>query len=179
MEVNQISVTVTGGSRVQLVKNLRAFADNLDGAPATKAGKVSVEEADETESTDDFEEETKPTKARGAAKSTKKAASPADEDEAEEAEEDAETEESEDEESFDEEAEAETEESEDDEEKPKKAAKGKIDAKAVNEACKAHARKHGFEATQAILQKKFKTSSVGKLKPEQFAEVIKAVAVKK
>jgi hypothetical protein len=39
--MEQIQVTVSGQSRVELAKRLRAFADNLDGTPAGADGKVS------------------------------------------------------------------------------------------------------------------------------------------
>ena len=165
---NQITVTVAGTSRVDLVKNLRAFADNLDGAPPKKSGKVvDTDDAEETTDTEEAEEDfAKP--AKTAAKGKKAAATfDADEDEEAEAEEDEESEEEADEETEEEEAPA-----------PKKAAKpAKIDAKAVNEACKAHAKKHGFDTTKALLLKKFKTSTVSKLKPEQYADVVKAMKV--
>lgn len=47
----------------------------------------------------------------------------------------------------------------------------------VNDAAKAHAKKNGREKTLAILTKKFKVKSVSELKPEQYAEVIKALAI--
>lgn len=78
------------------------------------------------------------------------------------------------------EAEIEEESFEEEETPPKKTAAAKapkIDAKMVNDACKAHAKKNGFENTKNLLMKKFKTSSVSKLKPEQFADVLKVMKV--
>lgn len=47
----------------------------------------------------------------------------------------------------------------------------------VNRACKAYSKENGFDETKALLQKKFKTSSVTKLKPEQYAQVIAVMSV--
>jgi hypothetical protein len=41
METEKIQVTVSGENRVELAARLRAFADNLDGKPAGKNGKVT------------------------------------------------------------------------------------------------------------------------------------------
>ncbi len=152
-----VKVTVEGESRVELVKRLRAFADNLDGAPATKTGKViskaaeeeveEVEEVEETEEDTDFAPPKKTGKKAGA--------------------------------SFEDETEPEAEaEAEEEAPAPKKSAKTKAPTKAdVTEACKAHAKKHGFDVTKALLMKKFKTSSMGALDEKQYAAVIAAVKV--
>lgn len=148
--MNQVTVTVSGASRVELVKNLRAFADNLDGSPAqAKTGKVVAQE-DVEETADADDEEFAPKK-----KPAKKVAA-----------------------SFDDEAEEEVEETEDEEveEEAPKAKKAKAPTKDdVNEACKLHAKRHSFDDTKALLMKKFKTSSVSKLKPEQYPAVIAAM----
>jgi hypothetical protein len=76
-----------------------------------------------------------------------------------------------------------TDEDEDDDEDEKPVKKGKtakakkITADDVNDACKKHAKENGREATLKVLKKKFKVESVTELKPEQYEEVIKAVAV--
>lgn len=67
--------------------------------------------------------------------------------------------------------------------KPAAAAKGtkakskKITLDDVNDACKAHARAKGRDATLGLLKKKFKTESVTALKPEQYESCISAMAV--
>jgi len=64
------------------------------------------------------------------------------------------------------------------EEEVKKPAKAKaLTQKDVEAVCKAHARKHGFETTKALLAKKFKTSSIGKIDPENYAAVVAAVKI--
>ena len=73
--------------------------------------------------------------------------------------------------SFDDDAEETEAEAEEVEEAPKKKAKAPT-KEDVNEACKAHAKRHSFEETKALLLKKFKTASVQKLKPEQYAAVL-------
>ena len=157
---NQVTVTVSGANRVEIVKNLRAFADNLDGAPAAaKTGKVvATETADEVEAADDADDEEFAPKKKTAAK---KGASFDDEAEAEvEADDEAEVEDEEVEEAP----------------APKKSAKAKAPTKEdVNEACKAHAKRHSFATTQALLLKKFKTKSVSTLKPEHYPAVIAAM----
>lgn len=164
MEMSKITVTVSGANRVELVENLRAFADNLDGTPAAPTGKVTKSAS-------------KPAPAK------KAAAPPADEDDdfkaddggAEPA-------------GFDDDAaeEAPAEEEGFEEEPPKKAApakgtkaasKKKITLDDVNDACKAHAAAKGRPATLDILKKKFKTQSVTALKPEQYEACISAMAV--
>lgn len=59
--------------------------------------------------------------------------------------------------------------------RPKKTTKGKITDKQVNQACIAHAKKHGRKKTSAILAKKFKVKSVLELKTEQYGAVIAAL----
>lgn len=161
---NSISVVVTGANRVELVERLRAFADNLDGAPATISGKATKSQA------------------RPAA-SSKKAAVAEEEDDGFVAKED-----TGEPDGFGDDATAADDAAGDGEdfteEPPKKsAAKGtkakakKITLDDVNDACKAHAQANGRKATLETLQKKFKTQSVTALKPEQYEACISAMAV--
>lgn len=162
MEPNKIAVTVTGANRVELVKQLRAFADNLDGTPATVDGEVAAKPAAKA----------KPAPAK------KAAPPPADDDDDFKAEvaDDA---------GFDEADETEALSEEDGfDEPPAKTAKGTKTAKPkkltlddVNDACKAHAAAKGRKETLAVLQKKFKTQSVTALKPEQYEACVSAMAV--
>ncbi|MDH4164711.1 MAG: hypothetical protein OEW15_18785 [Nitrospirota bacterium] len=166
MEMNKISVTVTGSSRVDLVNNLRAFADNLDGTPAGTDGKVTGKTAAAKPAAAKKQAAPPPVDEDDDFKADDGGAEPAgfDDDAAEEA--------PAEEEGFEEEA------------PPKKAApakktaaKKKITLDDVNDACKAHAAAKGRPATLAILQKKFKTQSVTALKPEQYEACISAMAV--
>lgn len=137
-----ITVSVQGPDRVSLVKNLRAFADNLDGAPAPAKGKGRAEPNIDTQK-EDFDEEPEAVVVSG-----KKAQAVADD--------------------FD----------DDFEEAPlKKPTKGKKGPtkEDVFAACKAHASRHTFEETKALLQKKFKTASVNKLSENQYASVLEAL----
>lgn len=165
MEMNKISVVVSGANRVEIVKNLRAFADNLDGSPAALDGKPATS--------------AKTTKTAAPAK--KAAAPPADDDDgfvtddgsAEPAgfDDDAAAEEVTEEESFEEEPKKAA---------PKKGANGKakkLTLDDVNDACKAHAAAKGRPSTLEILKKKFKTQSVTALKPEQYEACISAMSV--
>lgn len=156
--MNEICVTISGTNRVELAKNLRVWADNLEGAPASKTGKV---EAADRHVNDDEDEDFAPK-----AKATKKAAAAFDDDEEEapvkkSASKKAAT-------SFDE---------EDEEEAPvvKKAKAPKLTIDDVIGACKLYAKENGRPATLALLKKKFKTTSVSDLKPEQFAAVIEVM----
>lgn len=162
---------MTGSNRVELVKNLRAFADNLDGTPADTSGSVV---------------ERKVTAKPAATKPTK-AAAPVEEVEGDD-DDDFVTDSAKNGESFDDDTTEESASFDDaaDEEPPKKAApakgtkaaaKKKITLDDVNDACKAHAQANGRPATLAILKKKFKTESVTALKPEQYEACISAMAV--
>lgn len=163
--MDQISVTVTGASRVDLVGKLRAFADNLDGTPAGADGKVTkstkttkVQEL-ETDGDDDFGKSEKKTKETKAAK----AAAASFEDDAEETE-----------------TETQSEGDADDfMEAPKETKKGakKYSVNDVNDACKKKAAATDRKQVLTILKKKFGVASVTELKAEQYADVIKAMAV--
>jgi hypothetical protein len=162
-----ISITVTGENRVEIAGKLRAFADNLDGAPANADGKVA------------------PSK-------TKKAAKPVEVDEDVELE----TADSDDDDSdfvtdaaSDDDGEAfDASDDEDDDfvsapPPKKKAAEGKakkVTIAQVNEACKARAQaggKKGRDQVLSILKKNFKTESISEIKPEMYGKVIQAMAV--
>lgn len=68
----------------------------------------------------------------------------------------------------------------DEDEAPAKTAKKKpvkLTEADVNEACKAHARKHGRPATFEILKKKFKVKSLLELSADQYPAVVAAMKV--
>lgn len=179
MEMDRISVTVTGQSRVDLAGKLRAFADNLDGTPAGADGKVTKsakttksapgtdtrEATEPTDDSDDFAQAAAKTKSTKAAKAA--AASFEDGDD-EPAELETETETAEDEGDFMEAAPAKT--------KGKAAAK-KLTVNDVNDACKAKAQATDRKTVLGILKKKFNVASVTELKADQYADVVKAMAV--
>lgn len=160
--MNQIAVTVTGESRVELVKNLRAFADNLDGSPAEPNGKVAAKTSkkaaaasfDEDDAADDAEVESKGF----------------DDEDDTEATDDADDTEA----SFD-----------DEEPAPKKeAAKTgkakKVTLEEVNAACHARAAaggKKGRAEVLAILKKNFKTETISEIKPEQYGKLVSLMKV--
>lgn len=169
---NQITVTVAGANRVELVSRLRAFADNLDGRPAETTGAVTGK--------------TTATRKVAPPPAKKAAAAPVDEDDDDFK---ADTGES-DPAGFDDDAAGTEEEGFEDPPPPaatkaapssaagKKGAKPKkLTIDDVNDACKAHAAAKGRPATLQVLQQKFKTQSVTALKPEQFAACIQAMAV--
>jgi hypothetical protein len=153
-QTNEITVSVSGANRVELVEKLRAFADNLDGAPAETNGKVVTTK--------------KPT-------TTKSATAPVDE----EVDDDFKSEGPadggfEDDGGFEEEQQPPAKTA-----KPAAAAKTgkaakpkKITLDDVNDACKAHAQANGRPATLDVLQKNFKTQSVTALKAEQYEKCI-------
>jgi hypothetical protein len=151
---NQITVSVTGKNRVDLVKHLRAFADNLDGSPLEeKTTRKTRTTINTDQAGEDFE--TKKT-----ATGTKRAAATFDEDEETEVEETGTTT------------------NEDDFVTTKKAKK--VTVSEVNDACKARARaggKKGREQVLSILKKKFKTESITEIDPGDYAAVIEAMAI--
>jgi hypothetical protein len=158
-----LSVTLHAKDKNDLAKQLRQWAEHLvgsDGPTDEPAEDIDADVAAETEvdEDDEFGASTK----KKAAK--KKAAAAFEDDEKAPDEEPAE-------ESFDDE----------EEEKPAKkvaAKKTKELAEAdVMKACKAHAKENGPEATQKLLLKTFKTKSVSKIKPEQYAQAVKLLAV--
>lgn len=162
----QLTITVKDGStNKDIAAALRFQAGLLEGLSPKKAASRDNTDVDENdddaEDTDD--EELAPTKKSGG----KKAKSFDDDEE--------ETDDTESEESDDED------DTEDEEPAPKKKAKKKLTVDDVNEACKARAAdtggKEGRAEVLGILKKKFKTQSVSDLKPEQYADVIKAMAV--
>ncbi len=53
----------------------------------------------------------------------------------------------------------------------------KLTEKDVNEACKAHARKHGRAETLKVLKGKFNAESIVEIKPELYAKVLAALKV--
>lgn len=187
--MSKISVTVEGANRVELAKQLRAFAANLDGAPAAKSGKVqAADDEDETEVDDDSddEEESKPAKKKAGKKVTKKkVVDDNDEDDSDDDDsDDDDNAETEDDDDDDADEDTDSDDSDDEDEKPAKkkapAKKAKVTIKDVNAACKAYAKslgKTGFEKTQALLKKKFKVSSISDLKPEHYATAVKLLAV--
>ena len=61
--------------------------------------------------------------------------------------------------------------------KPAKAKPAKVTRAEVNDQCKAHAKKHGREATLKVLKTAFKTTSINDLDEKQYAAAIKALAV--
>ncbi len=151
----ELTVTVSGKTPAELKTKLEEAAKaaaKWTGAGATAAGKPTTKKAKAEE---EFEEET--LEAEG---------------EEEESFDDAE------EETEVEEEELEEEELEEEEEAPKKSAKGKkLTEKDVNAACMAYAKKHDRKAALEILKKKFKVKSILELKPEQYADVMKALKV--
>jgi hypothetical protein len=148
-----LSVTLHAKNKQDLAKQLRTWADHLVGEDETPV-EAATDEAEETVA-DDEDEEFGASSKKKAAK--KKAAASFEEEETVEAEEP-------EEESF--------------EEKEKPAKKTATKEKELTEAdvmkaCKAHAKEHDTETTQKLLMKTFKTKSVSKLKPEQYAQAIK------
>lgn len=59
----------------------------------------------------------------------------------------------------------------------KKTASKKLTDKDVNQAAMAHAKKNGRPATLKVLKGKFKVNSIVELKPDQYADVVKALKV--
>lgn len=153
MESTQISFTFSGVARPEeIAQQLRIQASLYEGiAKGGAKGKKELPEHEEPLSGSEVEPETEEEDFAPKKKPAKKAASF----EAEE-------------ESAEEEVEEEA--------PPKKKAKAPT-YDDVSAACKAYAKENGFEETKALLLKKFKTSSLTKIKPEDFAAVIKAVAV--
>lgn len=155
---NQITVSVTGASRVEIAKRLRAFADNLDGTPADSEGKVM----------------TTTTTAKKAQPKTKTVEASFDDDAG-----------ADETESFDDKEPTDEIESTDDDEDfttpAKKTAKAKkVTVAQVNDACKARAKsggKKGRDEVLAILKKQFKTESISEIKPERYADVIAAMEI--
>ncbi len=140
-----------------IAKALRAKAAFFDAGGVEAEEENEAEETEETEEAEETDEEFAPPR-----KQAKKRAAAASFD-------------ADDEESA---AEEETEpEAEEEEETPapkktaKKTAKGpsEIDVQA---ACKAYAKKHGYEKAQKLLEKKFGTKSVSKIDPKQWPTVI-------
>jgi len=171
MEMDRISVTVTGANRVELAGKLRAFADNFDGTPAGADGKVTksakTTKAAQVETTDEDDDFGKADKKTKETKASKAAAASFEEDDATE-ETVTET--------------AEVTESEDDfmDAAPKAAAKKtakKLTVNDVNTACKEKAAATDRKTVLSILKKKFNVASVTELKAEQYGDVIKAMAV--
>jgi hypothetical protein len=119
---------------------------NTDSAPSAKSRKAPAQ-VEETEEVESDDEDFAPKKS-----TAKKAAASFDDDE----------------------------ENDEEEAPPKKKKAPKISLDDVNDACKARAVEEGGGKTGrgivvAILKKKFKTESVGELKPEQYAAVIEAM----
>lgn len=173
MEMDKITVTVAAANRVELAGRLRAFADNLDGTPAGADGKVTkstkttkataaapVEtEADEDDDFGKAEAKTKQTKAaKQAAASFEEGAD--DEETAAEPE-----------------AEVEADDFMEAPKTTKKSAAKKFTVNDVNDACKAKANATDRKTVLGILKKKFNVTSVTELKADQYADVIKAMAV--
>jgi hypothetical protein len=155
---NQITVSVTGASRVELVKRLRAFADNLDGTPAGTDGKVTKTTKKAAKQSEDFDSEVT-------------------EGEQTEMDFDSGTDDT-----------TETLEASDDSDedfttpsKPTKTTKAKkITVAEVNDACKARAKAGGAKGREhvlKILKTKFKTESISDIKPELYGKVIEAMQV--
>lgn len=163
--MNQISVTVTGKDRTDLVRSLRSFADNLDGTPAEEAG---LDDDNETE-------ETPRALKKNTTKGKKAAAASMDDDDDNAMEADSDDDEDSMEASADDD-----DEDEDFVEPVSKKKSKKVTIADVNDACKKRSKaggKEGRAQVLKILKKKFGTETVSEIKPEKYADVIKALAV--
>lgn len=152
---------LAGEETKQFLANLTRQVDRLEALGGGKLkGKPKTEDDEDEETTETEDEEDEDFAAK---KSKKKAKT--DEDE--------ETEESED---ADEEETADADEDED-EAPAKKKGKAKLTIDDVNDACKAYAKATSRADALKVLKKKFKTDSIADLKPEQYADCIKAMTV--
>jgi len=143
----EIAVLAGAESKAWLA-NFTTQVDRLEKIMGGKKVNTAVQDTDDTETDDQAADDDDFTPATK--KLAKKAAASFDEDDAEEV-----------------------------EEAPvakKKTAKGPT-KEDVNDACKAYATVNGVAATKALLKKKFKTVSIGEIKPEQYQTAIDLMAV--